>query len=196
VSALSGYAAAAAELIPRYEALDPAALYAPVLPYLPAAPGRLLDVGAGTGRDAAWFAARGWQALAVEPVAAFRAAGARHGAAVAWLDDALPDLARVAGPPFDLVLVNAVWHHLDPAARTRAWPRLATLTAPGGALVLSLRHGPAPPDRPGFPAPAAEALAHARAAGFRPAFVQDRPSLQPANAAAGVAWTWMALAAP
>lgn len=73
---LDDYAAAATpELIERYEAFDPAVLSAPVLDLLPQTPGRVADIGTGTGRDAAWFAAQGHRVLAVEPVPALRDAG-------------------------------------------------------------------------------------------------------------------------
>jgi protein-L-isoaspartate O-methyltransferase len=39
------------------------------------ATGTVLDVGAGSGRDAAWFAARGHDVVAVEPTSAMRSEG-------------------------------------------------------------------------------------------------------------------------
>ena len=39
---------------------------------LPRPPGRALDVGAGTGRDAAWLARLGFQVVAVEPSGVLR----------------------------------------------------------------------------------------------------------------------------
>src|SRR4051812_45736794 len=74
---LSGYEESSAGLIDRFEAIDPAALYASVAEAFPDAPRRILDIGAGTGRDAAWLAAQGHQVLAVEPVDALRRAGQR-----------------------------------------------------------------------------------------------------------------------
>ena len=55
----------------------------------------MLDVGAGTGRDAAWLARLGHEVVAVEPSAAMRAeAERRHPAArIRWIDDRLPGLA-------------------------------------------------------------------------------------------------------
>ncbi len=69
---------------------------APVGDLLLARAGTALDIGAGTGRDAAWLARRGHRVLAVEPVAALRSAGeALHRMAnLEWLDDGLPELAR------------------------------------------------------------------------------------------------------
>ncbi|MBF9036617.1 hypothetical protein HKCCE2091_20465 [Rhodobacterales bacterium HKCCE2091] len=68
------YADAAARLIPRYDALDPAEVLAPVADLLPVGPARVLDAGAGAGGVARHLAARGHR-VTIEPVAAFRAHG-------------------------------------------------------------------------------------------------------------------------
>ena len=86
---LADYAAAATpELIAGYDTLPPEQIYAAVRDFLPRAPSRIADIGAGTGRDAAWLAEQGHRVLAVEPVRAFREAGvALHGGQVEWLDE-------------------------------------------------------------------------------------------------------------
>jgi ubiquinone/menaquinone biosynthesis C-methylase UbiE len=53
------YDAHAAELVSRYEALEPAKLNQCLLGPDPQTPGTVLDIGAGTGRNAAWFAQQG-----------------------------------------------------------------------------------------------------------------------------------------
>ncbi len=126
---------------------------------LPAAPGVALDVGAGSGRDAAALAARGWEVYAVEPAAQLRALAQRHahpGAGrVAWLDDALPALERVEALEldgrFDLILASAVWMHVALSERERAFRKLVRQLKPGGLLVITLRHGPAPLERGDHP---------------------------------------------
>ncbi len=127
---VDGYAAAATpELIARYEAIPTERILAPVLDLLPPPPARVLDIGAGTGRDAAWFAARGHDVVAVEPVSALREAGLRlhRSQTIDWRDDRLPQLERTTRTgPFDLVLLNGVWHHLDDPQRGAA---IATLAA-------------------------------------------------------------------
>jgi SAM-dependent methyltransferase len=193
---LEGYAEASAELIPRFEAISTGELYAPVSELLPPAAARILDIGAGTGRDAAWLAERGHQVLAVEPVDGLRRAGmALHpGARIEWLDDTLPQLSEVLarGPVFDRVFVTAVWQHLRPEERRRAMPNLATVTAPGGFLILSLRHGPGSPARPCFDAAPEDTIDAAAAAGLRLALRRAAPSIQARNRDAGVTWTWLA----
>ena len=124
------------------------------LTHLPPA-GFALDVGAGSGRDAAALARRGWEVLAVEPAAGLRALGAdaTKGLSVQWLDDKLPELAavRALSYRFNLILVSAVWMHLPPTQRERAFRILAELLAPGGVLVISLRHGAGDAERTFYP---------------------------------------------
>jgi len=153
---IEGYAAAASPaLIERFEAIPVEAVLAPVADLLPATPARISDIGAGTGRDAAWIARHGHDVVAVEPAVPLREAGmARHAALpLRWLDDRLPDLAVLRGEEggFDLLLLVAVWQHLDEAQRCRAIARLAELAAPGGMVILSFRHGPGGAGRPVHP---------------------------------------------
>lgn len=193
---VADYAAAATpELIAGYDALSPEQIYAPVRDFLPRESARIADIGAGTGRDAAWFAAQGHAVLAVEPVREFRAAGAAlHGDRIAWLDDRLPDLTALQSRgPFDLLLLCAVWHHLDTAGRARAMPSLARVTAPGGRLILSLRHDPDAPGRGTWPAPPEATIDLACGAGFDLTFQAETGSVHPESQARGVRWTWLVL---
>jgi SAM-dependent methyltransferase len=193
---LADYAAAATPaLIAGYDALPPEQIYASVRDLLPRDPARIADIGAGTGRDAAWFADQGHRVLAVEPVHAFREAGAAlHGARIEWLEDRLPELASLQTyASFDLVTLCAVWHHLDSADRARAIPNLARATAPGGRLILSLRHDPDPPGRGTFPAPPEETINLAGAAGFDLTRRVEAESVHAESRAKGVRWTWLVL---
>lgn len=139
-----------AEFSAAYEAIGFTDIHRGAMPFLPATPGLMLDVGAGSGRDAAWFAARGWDVIAAEPATAMRvlAAHTHPSPAINWIDDSLPALATThrLGLSFDLVWLSGVWMHLPPADRPRAMRKLATLLKPGGRLVVTLRHGPAPDD--------------------------------------------------
>ena len=193
---LDGYAAEAGELAAPFDAIDSAEVYAPVADLLPAVPATILDVGAGTGRDAAWLAARGHRVLAVEPTASLRAFGrARHASPrIAWLDDRLPGLERVLATRrrFDLVLLTGVWQHLDTDERCAAMANLAAVTAASGRLILSVRHGPGAATRPCYAAAPDEAIALAETAGLDLAARRPAPAVQPANRAAGVSWTWLA----
>ncbi|WP_423604720.1 class I SAM-dependent methyltransferase [Sphingomonas sp. MS122] len=193
-NAITDYAAnATPELIAGYDALPPEQIYASVLDLFPDAPARIADIGAGTGRDAAWLARRGHRVLAIEPVRAFREAGtALHGDATEWLDDQLPELGEAARRgPFDLVLLCAVWHHLDTSDRTRAMPNLARMTAPGGTLILSLRHEPGTLGSHSYPAPPEEAIDLACAADFSLIRQAEAAAVHPLSRANGVRWTWL-----
>jgi protein-L-isoaspartate O-methyltransferase len=89
VSGTEGYAREADELIQRYERISAAEAHTSVLHLIPKAPSRVLDIGSGTGRDAAWFAASGHHVVAVEPTNALRTAarGLHPSPRIEWLDD-------------------------------------------------------------------------------------------------------------
>lgn len=149
---LAGYAADAAALVSRCETISPAELYAPVADVLPVRRARIVDVGAGTGRDAAWFAGAGHEVFAVEPVAAFREAGMarRADSGVRWIDDRLPESKRLEAlnAGVDCVLLSGVWQHLDEGARAEGMQRLAALLRPGGVLVMGQIFGDSIPILP------------------------------------------------
>jgi SAM-dependent methyltransferase len=126
LASTAGYASDAERLASQYESVTFDRVHGAVLPYLDVAPCRAADIGAGTGRDAAALSARGHRVTAVEPVAELRAIGQRlhPDAGIGWLDDALPDLLELEGP-FGLVLITAVWMHLDAEERGRGVRRVA-----------------------------------------------------------------------
>ncbi|MEJ8849437.1 class I SAM-dependent methyltransferase [Variovorax rhizosphaerae] len=158
----AGYGAEAATLAVRYESIAFEDVHRDVLHLFPARAADVLDVGAGTGRDAAALARRGHRVVAIEPTAELRAEGLRlHGAwPIEWVDDALPSLARLrqADRRFALILVTAVWMHLDEPERRAGMAALSGLLADGGQLVMSLRHGPVPQGRRMFDVSAAETV--------------------------------------
>ena len=190
-SVIEIYQAHAATLRARYDSVDTGDVLVPVIDLLPPATD-LLDVGAGSGRDAAWFAARGHRVTAAEPVVEFRAAIALRAPAVRVVDAQLPALDGVCGR-FGVILVGALWHHLESAAREAAFMRIAGLLAPAGLLLLSLRHGPVPPGMPIHALDPKDETARAEAAGLRLLRCVSGLSHQQENIAAGVHWTWLAL---
>jgi SAM-dependent methyltransferase len=112
--------------------------------HLPAKPGFACDIGAGSARDANWLASIGWDVIAVEPSARMRElAMDKSHPNVTWLEDALPHLnkLRSLGHRFDLILLSAVWMHVPPTSRERAFRILGELLKPSGVLVITLRHG-------------------------------------------------------
>ena len=193
--AIRGYADEADAFISRYEALSSAEIYAHLLHFLPSPPCSLVDIGAGTGRDAAWFSARGYSVLAVEPVGEFREAGiSRHrDPKIEWIDDTLPALAHVLrrSEAFDLVLASGVWQHIDDGERRVGMGNISRLTAPRGRLVLSLRHGPGAPARPCYPSSVRDTVGLAETHGLHLVFSEEQEAVQPQNRSAGVTWNWL-----
>ena len=115
---------------------------------------RILDLGAGSGRDAKHIAElaasthgdkNNIQIFAVEPAKTLAEIGALQtsGLNVKWIEDSLPSLSHLTKQEisFDLILLSAVWMHVPPSERARAIRKLANLLKPGGKLVISLRHG-------------------------------------------------------
>jgi SAM-dependent methyltransferase len=115
---------------------------------------RILDLGAGSGRDAkhlAELAAKthntknNIQIFAAEPAKELSQLGQKttQDLNVKWLEDSLPALSNVTKQEisFDLILVSAVWMHISPSDRSRSIRKLANILKPGGKLVISLRHG-------------------------------------------------------
>lgn len=153
-------------LFDQYQAMDADTVHAGWRHLLPETSGLALDLGAGSGRDAAWLAGLGWDVVAAEPATGLRRLGesATANRSVHWVDDALPDLPtlRAHSYRFDLILLSAVWMHIPTGQRERAFRILTELLAPGGQLVITLRQGPDSAGRGFHPASAEELEALAR----------------------------------
>jgi SAM-dependent methyltransferase len=167
-----------------------------VLHLIPAAPSSVLDIGSGTGRDAAWFAAQGHRVVAVEPTDALRlpAMALHPSPRIEWLNDSLPDLASLLarGESFDLVMLTAVWMHLDAQQRRHAMPNLASLLRADGVMIMKIRHGPVPAGRRMFEIPAEETIQLAQMQDLHPVLNLRTESNQERNRVAGVTWTNLA----
>ncbi|MFG2074766.1 class I SAM-dependent methyltransferase [Nonomuraea maritima] len=190
----AGYGEAAETLAEQYESVTFAEVHREVLHLFPTRPSRVLDIGAGSGRDAAALAAQGHQVVAAEPTAELRALGERLHADqdLEWVDDALPDLAKLReeGRRFDLILLTAVWMHQDEQQRAAAMPAMVSLLDTGGRVILSLRHGPVPIGRRMFPVSAAETIALARTHGLDLIHLAER--VDP-HGRQDISWTYLAL---
>jgi SAM-dependent methyltransferase len=200
VKGTAGYAEEAPELLVRYESFGFEEAHEAVLDLLPAHAGDVLDVGAGTGRDVAHLAAKGNRAVAAEPTAALREAAAElhPSAAIEWVDDGLPALKTVVGrgTRFDLILMSAVWMHLDEQERSRAMPVIASLLAPGGTVVMTLRHGPVPTGRRMFAVTGTETVTLAETSGLETIRNRHAESQRAENRRASVSWTTLVFRAP
>ncbi len=195
---IAGYDARGDELATRYERLRAQDVHAAFVDLLPAGADRLaLDIGAGSGRDAAWLSGLGYDVVAVEPARSFRSAGkARHGhSVIRWLDDRLPALTAThrLGLAFDVILLSGVYMHVRPEDRPRAFRKMATLLKPGGRLLISVRDGAGEPERPMWPVARGELESYAQAYGLAILRIADGNDLQ---GRAQVRWTTYALQLP
>lgn len=189
----AGYAQEAPRLLKRYEGLASEDVHAQWRQWIPRAPSRVLDIGAGTGRDAAWFVSLRHSVLAVEPTDELR-----HGAQqlhpepeITWLKDSLPTLAQVTarGETFDVIMLNAVWMHLTEEERRTGFETLVSLMAPGARLFMSQRHGPVPEKRRMFDVSGAETVSLAAAHGLETLYHERNGSQLAENRNLGVEWT-------
>lgn len=148
LSSNQGYEEEAERLLVQYEQLSFEESHQHILDLIPEIPATILDIGAGSGKDAAYLAEMGHGVVAVEPTDALRIGAQKlHPSPyIIWIDDHLPDLATVISraEQFDCVMMSAVWMHLDRVERQRAMPVVASLLKPGALLVMNLRHGPVP----------------------------------------------------
>ncbi|WP_352766164.1 class I SAM-dependent methyltransferase [Mesorhizobium sp. M0146] len=189
------YDESARRIADLYESTTFEVVHAGSLDLLPPAEAAVLDVGAGSGRDASALATRGYCVTAVEPSRGLREeAQVRHrGANIEWLDDALPTLRSLDERQFALILVSAVWMHLAPRDRPKAMRRLGQLLEPGGRLVVSIRQGPADPSRSIVTVTSRAVEASAIRAGLR---VIRRLEAPDALERANIAWSTLVLEKP
>lgn len=141
----------AERLFSDYISLDFETIFLDVKRYIGDCHGQALDVGAGSGRDAAALASKGFQVVAVEPSSRMRALAQEYyvGSDIHWVDDSLPLLSKIisSNKKFDLILLSAVWMHLTKHEQSKSLEVLSSLLADKGKLIITLRLGPPEPDR-------------------------------------------------
>ena len=110
---------------------------------------------------------------------------------IEWLDDSLPNLAalRARKEEFDLVMLTAVWMHLDEAQRELAMPNVSALVRNGATVIMSVRHGPIPPGRRMFEVSAEETIALAQRSNL---FCTLNRAAEFSLRQSGVSWTRLA----
>ena len=144
----------------QYDSLEAPVIHKAWSHHLPTTKALILDVGAGSGRDARWLADMGHEVIAVEPSRGMLEIAKKNtpSPSIQWIFDSLPALQETyeLGLKYDLILLSAVWMHIAPKERQRAFRKLVNLLRPNGKLVISLRHGPSYDNRKFYPVSAHE----------------------------------------
>ena len=141
---------ASAEMVRGYDAqMAASALAAADVAFCEAAfptPGRLVDLGCGTGRLAVHFAARGFDCVGVDlsdtMLTQARANAAARGVTVEWHRDNLVDLHELASASFDCAasLFSTLGMVRGAGHRAAAVAEVARLLRPGGRFVLHVHN--------------------------------------------------------
>lgn len=126
---------------------SPDDLYALINRYF--SPGPTADIGCGSGRDAAWMHANGFDAVGYDASPGLvEQARLRH-PHLRFMQSTLPELAGIPSNHYRNVLCETVIMHLEPARITAATLRLLDIIEPHGTLLLTWRvtHGQSQRDR-------------------------------------------------
>lgn len=114
-----------------------AAAASELTPTIGLAPGRALELAAGSGTNAVWLASKGWQTTAVDWSAVGLANGQAKadaaGVSVDWQERNLVEWAPSVRS-FDLVVI--VYLHLPAEERRPVYAAAAAAVAPGGRLLI------------------------------------------------------------
>lgn len=137
------YEGNADEIIERYRSISFEAVHSELAHLLFKRSLRILDVGAGIGRDALSLSRMGHVVIACEPSLRLRQYGEEYTrlSSVRWLDDSLPFLNKIREEAslFDVILVSAVWMHLDKDARLKSLATLRDLLFDDGFMYITYR---------------------------------------------------------
>lgn len=109
--------------------------------------GRTADIGCGSGREVAWLAANGYDALGYDASDALLEQARLRYPRLAFRVAVLPELAGVPDSAFDNVLCETVIMHLRRPQLLGAVARLLAILKPGGTLYLSWRVTEGPDQR-------------------------------------------------
>ena len=134
----------AVELCQRYETADMSSLHRLLLRYLPEH-GTVLEIGSGSGRDAAFLQAHGFEVTGTDASLQMIAQAARAHPELAGRLVCAPFLFPEASPlkarTFDAVISIATLMHIPDQDLFECAVQLRTLVRPQGILVLSMSTG-------------------------------------------------------
>ncbi len=101
--------------------------------------GKTLDVGCGIGRDTQWLNQQGFPSLGVDASVEMLKFAQNFYPTADFLQDDLPDLAKIGLLRFQNILCSAVLMHLPETQIPIACQRLLALLETDGRLIISVR---------------------------------------------------------
>lgn len=169
---LATYDRLAAKLSTQYDTTTTEKVFPHLRNHLPRGDNlRALDIACGNGRDAHWLAEQGFKVRAIDgsPAMLLEALTRHPHPDVTYAHDLLPELTttKAADEKYDFVLIGGVWMHVHPARRAEALDNVLSLSNPGARILVNLRHGAIPDDRPMFDVSTAEMAGLAEARGLK-----------------------------
>jgi SAM-dependent methyltransferase len=136
-STIAWYDTHAAEYMRLTKAVDMSHLYQPALALIPPG-GKILDAGAGSGRDAVYFKSQNYHVTAFDASPELGSQASQVlGQPVSVMDFSQVAYVQV----FDLVWANASLLHLTTVDMYEAVARLLTALKPGGVFYFTLKEG-------------------------------------------------------
>jgi SAM-dependent methyltransferase len=104
-------------------------------------PGRAVDLGSGTGRNAIYLARHGWDAVGVEmaghAVEVARRKASDQGAPVRFVQGDVTRLPELdIGTGFNLFMDGGCYHTIPPGRRDAFAESVTAVAAPGGVLIM------------------------------------------------------------
>ncbi|OEF24807.1 class I SAM-dependent methyltransferase [Vibrio rumoiensis] len=150
---LDVYNQKAEQFVDQYDSVTFESVHKSWQEYWPQSGYKILDIGAGSGRDSRWFVNQGCSVVAVEPCENLRQLGQKNSpSSIQWVGDYLPDFtsAEALSRQFDLILLSAVWMHIPVGLRPASLKVLAKLLNAQGKIIVTLRHGDFDDGREGY----------------------------------------------